>query len=345
MKLPVRSYDFVFICRGSVQDGLGHLMRTKAVAKALPDPGSARLVVIGDGVAKSLLEDSGLSWELVREEKEVVGRIRQLRPKVIVLDTTYLSDEVFGELRVWGPVVSLSPIFNQQGSVDLSFSRARQSTAVGRQHRAGVEYAVINPDCIRVTESEYVSVANETPFPVAISMGGADAPNRTLAVVSALKDIDVPLLIWVILGEGYSHSYDRLVEAAHSHRKHEIILVKARRSMWRILRGAAVAVLAGGITSYEAAYAGIPGINWVTNPESAALVRDLVEHGAALMIEGDESVLESELASVIRELESDRDKLLLMHHKGKSLIDGQGAYRIAKELVAILDTRLALSPT
>ena len=36
------------------------------------------------------------------------------------------------------------------------------------------------------------------------------------------------------------------------------ILAKTNRSMWRVLGNCSLAILAGGVTSYEAAFAGCP---------------------------------------------------------------------------------------
>jgi spore coat polysaccharide biosynthesis predicted glycosyltransferase SpsG len=98
--------------------------------------------------------------------------------------------------------------------------------------------------------------------------------------------------------------------------------------MWEILKNCALAILPGGITAYEAAYAGLPTIALLEDEGQRYLVEELVENGACIYggpIDGEHLAgLQPTLAALHR----DRHRLMQMHVSAKRLIDGQGGRRI-----------------
>jgi spore coat polysaccharide biosynthesis predicted glycosyltransferase SpsG len=168
---------------------------------------------------------------------------------------------------------------------------------------------------------------------VGIAMGGSDATNLTMRAIEVLGTIDERLLIWAMLGEGYGHSYDALVDAIRHTGRHEALLAKASHSMWTVLARTAVVVLAGGVTSYEAAYARVPAVN-LTSESNRYLVEELSSAGVALTLVGDDGW--GDLPHVVSRLAKDRDELFAMHRRSEDLIDGRGAMRVAHDIETIL---------
>lgn len=333
-----RERRLLFCCRGSAQDGLGHVIRTRAVIDRLPADVSAELVVLGqDECAAPLLDGLRVPWSFSTADEAVAERADAVDPGVVMLDTMTLRRPVFERVAAGRVSASLSPIFDQLEDVDLAFSRTRYAAdgsvpeAPNRRH--GLEYAIVRRECKRIDTELFGRHLDESPMAVAISMGGADAPNRTLRVLEALRGLRAPATFWVLLGEGYAHSYNALVEAVKLDHRHEVILAKTNQSMWRILRNCSLAILAGGVTTYEAAYAGLPSINLLDTERHAFLVRELVERGAALIggsiDAGDGAALRAE----VDHLEGDRETLMRMHQACKQLIDGSGAERVIDEVL------------
>jgi spore coat polysaccharide biosynthesis predicted glycosyltransferase SpsG len=172
-------------------------------------------------------------------------------------------------------------------------------------------------------------------------MGGADAANKTLQVLDNIKDIPEKLVVWVMLGEGYTHSYQDLVDCM-GEGSHEIILVKSNDSMWRILSTCSLAILSGGTTTYEAVYAGLPSINLLGNKQSQFLIQELVDRGVVLA--AGQSFKEGLLAShqLLRDIYHDRVRLLTMQQNTQGLIDNLGAQRIVEEILQIASLRKTL---
>jgi spore coat polysaccharide biosynthesis predicted glycosyltransferase SpsG len=341
-----RERRVLFCCRGSAADGLGHVIRTRAVVDRLPDGVEAELLVLGaDRHPVALLDGVRVPWTIEASDAALAERVDAFDPGVVVLDTIRLEQPVFSHVAADRVTASLSPIFDRLDEVDVAFSRTRYGSdgsvpdAPNRRH--GLPYAIVRPDCVRIETPTFERHLRESPLSVAVTMGGADAPNRTLEVVEALRGMAAPATFWVLLGEGYAHSYNDLVEAVRLDHRHEVILAKTKQSMWRILRNCSLAILAGGVTTYEAAYAGLPSINLLEQADHTFLVRELVEHGAAECIAGPVGQGEALRAAVDR-LEADRASLLRMHRACHGLIDGRGASRVLDEVLALADRRLGL---
>jgi len=204
----------------------------------------------------------------------------------------------------------------------------------------------VRPGCGPIDEARYgEAIAADRPLSVAVCMGGGDAANATRRVLEALREVDRPLLIWALLGEGYRHSFDDLERAARADRRHEVILARTTDSMWHVLRTCALAVLAGGTVTYEAAAAGLPSINLLSDDAHRYLVDELVDAGAAFhggALDG----VPSPMLEHVRRLESDRGGLLSAHRAARCLVDGRAADRIAAELLEMAHRRgAAPAPT
>src|SRR5712691_971439 len=146
MTSQARALRFLFVCRGSASDGLGHVVRTRAVIEALPRGAVAELVVIGDTLAAGLLQGLPIEWTLVEDERLVAPRARALAPDIVVLDLLSLEAAVFDELGAGTVTVSLSPIFSFLDKVDLAFSRTSYAVdgAPDATHRRyGLAYAIV----------------------------------------------------------------------------------------------------------------------------------------------------------------------------------------------------------
>ncbi len=332
--------NVLFICRGSVEVGLGHLMRCRTVAEEMAGRADVEIGVIGDAaIAATVL--GRIPHSVVADDAGILELCRTANPEIVVFDLLDIDENVFRVIRADCTTVCICPVFNLLQGVDLAFSRAASPVHVRLAQRGGppvirtgYRYATIGRHCQPIPSSAYTQNVERSPLSVAISMGGADAPNKTLQILESIKNIPADMLFWVLLGEGYVHSYQRLVDCLKADGRHEIILARTAASMWRILDGCCVAILAGGITTYEAAYAGIPSIITLEDGRQQYLIQELVQAGAAMYAGAPLAASLPAMNDALSYLDANRDVLLNMHHRGKSLLDNQGARRIASEILS-----------
>lgn len=330
----------LFICRGSIKDGLGHVIRSRRVAGVLKESCAVKMIVIGDESAENLLVNQDFNFTITPHEQHAMNHYQQFAPDVVVFDTVCFDAANFETIKKACYTLSLCPIFNCLARVDLMFHRTRVR---GRDWpsgidspiiRCGLEYAIISDHCRQITEGTYQSNLEHETLAVAISMGGADAANKTLAILNKVKDVPDRVLFWVMLGEGYAHSYEDLVRCVRGSR-HEIILAKTNDSMWRILNTCSLVILAGGTTTYEAVYAGLPSVNTLESEEHYFLIQELVEKGACAYAGYTFEESLCALRGIITRYSRQRHELLAMHKSTLGLIDGGGARRITEEIVTL----------
>jgi spore coat polysaccharide biosynthesis predicted glycosyltransferase SpsG len=340
----------LFVCRGSTKDGLGHVMRSRAVAAVATRQMSVRMAVIGEPYVQSLLNDSGLDFEIFQNEESVLNLIKEFTPEIIVCDALKIPDSIVKVAKQEGQLlVGLSPVCDKLDAMDLLFHRTiyagkwNFNCQTAPRIYAGLEYTVVRENCLQISEETYRQSLQQNPLAICVSMGGADAENKTLQTLRALRRINSPLLIWTFLGEGYAHSYEKLVQCVQQDHRHEIILAKTNNSMWRVMKTCSLALLAGGTVTYEAVFAGLPSINLFDSANHMFLIRELVEKEIALSAGFPlQDALDVAMANVSY-LEKNRDQLLKMHQKTRGLIDNLGCQRMVDEMVKHLADRPAVS--
>lgn len=275
------------ICKTSIQDGLGHLLRSITFCDRLklkrPDL-DISLFVITDLDLNHLLENKEYPYEVFLQFP--LKRINE-KHDIIFIDVLSLSLDEIGLLKSNSKkLVSLSPIFNQMKECDTLITRTKYlgipQSELPKQVLAGLNYAIIRNNINKIKPERYKQNLLRTSLHVGISLGGTDPLNNTLNVIQQLKQIDMPVVFWVLLGEGYNYQYDQLVAEIKGHKNHEMILARTNKNMWEILENCNLAILSGGLTSYEAAYAGLPAINYFSDRNRSYLVKELEENNLSV---------------------------------------------------------------
>ena len=326
-----------FIVKASTRIGFGHLIRSRSLAhtmQALQRPGDViNFYVIGEHRLLNLLAKEHFNISLFETESSLIAAAPDLAlGDVIIFDLLDVSDQLFELCRPASWLVSISPIFSHLNQMDAFFHRSHYFDGDMSGHTTvykGLEYTIIQHGCKQIEAAYYKAVLEEERMSIAVSMGGGDAANKSLQVIKELNQLADNYTIWLMLGEGYQHSYDELIEESkNSH--HEIILAKTNESMWKVLKQASLLVVPGGITTYEAAYAGLPTINILSNPKQAFLIQELVDANVADTVD---DIRNGALKDKISFYHKNRRKLLDMHLQSKGLIDGQAGSRIYETIL------------
>ncbi len=321
------------ICRGSTRHGLGHLFRTRTFARALCDRGhDVEVIAVLEPGLEGILSELPCTVIAVRDDDDVIEPVARRAPDVCVLDTTTLKRAVLRQVRAHARLTaSLSPVFEHASEIDLLFSRSKRAPPAPGAVKVvgGLEYAVFGEHCRAIDDDAFERSLAASSKPIAVSMGGSDAANKTLRVLEALGGIEGDLTIWVLLGEGYAHSYDALVRASRGDRRHEVVLAKTSRSMWQVMDRCVLAVLAGGLTTVEAVYAGLPSINLFENQAAIdAAAQELFDHGVC---RNGGLLSEESLATLVRGVRSllhEPELLRQMRERTRGLVDLRGAERV-----------------
>lgn len=314
-------------------------MRTISVMRETAMRSEVRLYLVGDHSGAHLVEEAQIPWQYCTSDEAASHAAGMFDARLVVFDMLDFDSQAFEILKSRSVTASLSPVFGLLTSVDHLFHRTTHEDPRWNREgpfpeiHKGLGYTVL-PDWLRrISKSQYCEHLREKRLSVAISMGGSDAPNRTLRLIERVGRCPIPMVLWVALGDAYTHSYESLLRCAAENRQ-EIILIKSNDSMWRVLKNAALVICAGGLTTYEAAYMGIPTINLIQNDAWSFLFTELEEAGVCVKISPGETSVDLAVEQLTVLAES-RERLYQMHESTKRLVPAGGAARVARDLIRI----------
>ena len=199
-----------------------------------------------------------------------------------------------------------------------------------------LKYSIFNKDCLKIKDKDYNHFLQQEKLSIGISMGGVDAPNKTYSILKSLSILNLNLIIWVFLGEGYSHSCEELININKSNFKHELIIVKANSSMWKLMSNCSLSILCGGITFFESIYAGLPSINiFEKRIHKSILDEDFknTNNSIILGILSQKNLLS--LNQHVIYLYNNRNELKKMRENSMNILDNKGPTRTIKKILEL----------
>jgi len=262
----------------SAQIGTGHLMRCLALAQAWRDVG-------GRVVFLMAMESPPLEARLRSEGMEVVhlpvqpGSMddaiqtadfaRQLGADWVVVDGYHFGAEYQRIIKDSGlRLLFIDDIGHAEHySADLVLNQNIHAHEGLYQNREpytrlllGTRYVLLRREFLkwRGWKREIPEVARK----VLVTMGGSDPDNVTLKVIQALHQVDMDGLEAIVVVGGSNPNYEELQSAVQDSR-FPIRLESNVTNMPERMAWADVAVSAGGSTSWELAFMGVPILNLI----------------------------------------------------------------------------------
>jgi len=174
-----------------------------------------------------------------------------------------------------------------------------------------------------------------------VTLGGADADNVTKKVIDALAGSG--LEVKVVVGGSNPH-LPGLRQAAEVATEGEtcVELVLNASDMPALMQWADIAVAAGGSTSWELAFTGLPSLFIILADNQEDNARELEKHGFGLCL-GRQSELEAgSFREALGRFAGDSELRASFAARGRGMVDGLGACRVASFLQEEVD--LELSP-
>jgi UDP-2,4-diacetamido-2,4,6-trideoxy-beta-L-altropyranose hydrolase len=166
---------------------------------------------------------------------------------------------------------------------------------------------------------------------IIISMGGADQCNATLKIIRALADVEIPdMEVAVLLGPASTHKEG--IEAALRASPFKSRILVAHHKMPEIMAWADMAIAAGGSTSWELAFMGVPSLLVIVAKNQEPICHKLEEAGVSRCLGWHDEVVSDVILRAIHGLAGDKKARISMSVKGRELIDGSGASRVARLL-------------
>ena len=325
-----------FVTEGGPTVGLGHVSRCLALASAVAGARLSFLVNEDAQVALLLRRVAGevteLPWPV--DPARALRALDGLAPEVIVVDSYAASSELLASFRALAPVVAVDDMADRRLPVDVVVNggagaeRLRYERTPGTRFLLGPRYALLDP--------RYAGPPERVPTGqvgrVLICLGGGRQVDTTLAALSAVDQVFTDCVVDVVAGvfSGNSPALDAAARGA----RNRVLIHRDGFGLRALMLGADVAVSGAGVTLCELCATATPSVAVCMADNQRANVEAFAEAGAALAAGAAEDPhLAEAVASALARLANDVALRASTGARGRALVDGRGASRLARAIM------------
>ena len=231
------------------------------------------------------ISSQGYSVRVVPPELDaILDVIRDYSPNIIINDQPFIEERYLRALASVGAstinlVDTLDDVENPHGLASIVIATMQEDEADLNDYHAGPAFAILR-ESFRDKAKGVRSEPNGDKRRVVLTFGGADPQNLTMKALLALDDVD-DLDMTVVLGPAYG--YRQELEAFVAGLASKPTVLRNVEHMADILFEADLVLCSGGMTVFEIAALGRPGIVLCQNAKGEG------PHGAVLPLRNDPS--------------------------------------------------------
>jgi spore coat polysaccharide biosynthesis predicted glycosyltransferase SpsG len=325
----------LFRTDGSAQMGMGHVYRSLAAARAFSEISPTADICFlmradrPEGVQHVTRE--GFPVRVLPENDEsALPAIRDYSPNIIVNDLPFLEDSYLKSLATLGA----STIHFVDTLADIEKPREMAATIIAalaedevelEDYHAGPAFAILR----EAFQKRSTDVA-ERGRRVVLTFGGSDPQKLTLKALSSLGPLAESvsgLEVTAILGPAFSHRAE--LDGLLKRLPYRPRILSRVEHMADILVEADLVLCSGGMTVFEIAALGRPGLVLCQNAKEEARMQRFARGGSVLNLglgtETGEHVIREKTAALL----SDRGLRRKMSEAGANLVEPGGAANVA----------------
>lgn len=323
--------------------GTGHVMRCLSIAAALKECGQEVCFVLADKSPAELIKSRGMQYYVLDSDyKDMESELpalkiwlQQEKPQCLLVDSYFVTEKYLQELRKYTRTAYLDDVNAFPYPVDILINYniygdmlpyREQAVGIGQQFLLGTSYVPLRQEFRNVEYTVKPEVEN-----VLITTGGSDKYNLAgLLLEVLLQDDRTKRFQYHVVSGAFNTHISYLEKIAGKHAN--ISIYQNVTDMSELMQKCDVAITAGGSTMYELSAIGLPIIcfSFVDNQERIVQTfadKGIVCYGGDYLAEK-ENLLKAVSEHLSELAESCRSRLEYSR-KEKSLVDGQGAMRIA----------------
>lgn len=318
--------------------GMGHVYRSLAIADALRASSRAEIAfLMSADHTEGLLTVSRHGYPV----RVVAGRgpeaglehIRDFAPAILIndlptMESTYLTALSHIGATTVNLVDTLADLESTEQFAHVIVSAMNHDRETPEGFYGGPAYAILREQ-FRGRQKE----VRDQPRMVLLTFGGSDPQGLTLKAARALDGLPPDVKVLAVAGPAFS--YRRAFEALEPTLARRVPLIN-EAAIADLMLEADVVVGSGGMSVYEIAALGTPGIVLGQNLREDQRMREFARHGTIEYLGLGPDVAEETIATAVQALLHDTDRRREMSRKGRELVDGLGAERAAE---VILDRR------
>jgi spore coat polysaccharide biosynthesis protein SpsF len=333
-------------CDGGGKFGYGHVKRMVALARALRDREGigAIFALNGSEDAATPIRRAGFEVAMLHGASDLETLLDANNPDILLLDGREGPSRA--ELERLKRGVAVTAVIDDGNerrlAADYAYyppvpaAKALDWTGSNTLPRLGWEWALLglNPNAAPTR-------APSLRPTVLVAMGGSDPHGLTLRMAKALAVLDTAYRIRFVIGTGMKNAGTVARGLVALKKNYET--VEGADDLSIEYASADVALCAFGVTAYELAACGIPALYLGLTPDHVDSASAFADAGMGINLGLADKAPEAEIARTVQWLLNKPAARREMRNAGLSVLDGQGAARIAADLsIALASARTPL---
>jgi CMP-N-acetylneuraminic acid synthetase/spore coat polysaccharide biosynthesis predicted glycosyltransferase SpsG len=334
----LRQPRILFRADGSAGIGMGHVYRSLAIADALRETSRAEIAFLmsaehSEGIVT--VSRSGYPVRVAGDGRleTYLEHLRDFSPEILINDLPRLEERYLRALSHLGAttvnlVDTLDDLERAGHYAQVIVSVMNEDRETPENFYGGPAYAILRSH-FRDKEKEI----REQARLVLLTFGGSDPQGLTLKAARALQKLPDPVEVVAVAGPAFSYRRE-FEELAGGLRRPVPLINEAGGHIADLMLEADVVVCSGGMSVYEIAALGTPGIVLAQNAREESRMREFARHETVEFLGLGTEVDEAAILSSVRSLLADPSRRREMGSKGRGLVDGLGAARAAELVLA-----------
>ncbi|TYS33005.1 PseG/SpsG family protein [Bacillus pumilus] len=328
----------MIVVYGGFLRGMGHVVRMKRLAKELVQEGNDLYFYTNEQMCVEMLSHPEWHVHLVQESNvslQMEQDIKELHPDLLLVDildcdlqflrsikssSRYTKLVLFEEERAEACQLADAVVNGIYGGLDEKHLQVN-----GTDYFYGTPYLLLDHEISKLKDTYEVRKECKK---VVVSLGGSDPGGLLLKVVSSLLEARH---LHILAVAGKASRVEEQIEAAH------IQFIRHTDQLPAHLAEADLAIVAGGMTLYEAVCIGVPSIVLSQVDHQAMTAARFAQNGACHHLGLGDLVDEKDIWCAARRLSGSYFLRRSIHLNGRSLIDGKGTERVKNILIHLMN--------
>jgi spore coat polysaccharide biosynthesis predicted glycosyltransferase SpsG/CMP-N-acetylneuraminic acid synthetase len=330
----LRQPRILFRADGGRGIGMGHVYRSLAIADALRQASRAEVAFLMSGEHAEGIATASRAGYPVRVAGDVrletqLDHIRDFAPAILINDLPALEDAYLRALSHLGCttvnlVDTLDDLEVTESYKQLIVSVMNDDRETPEGFYGGPEFAILRGHF----QNRAKELRHEARL-LLLTFGGSDPQGLTLLAARALAGLPEAIEIVAVTGPAFSHR-EKLQALLRALPRKLAVVHAIGGHIADLMQDADVVVCSGGMSVYEIAALGTPGLVLAQNAREDQRMRDFARNGTVEYLGLGTEVGQERLRDAVQALLRDPARRRAMSARGRALVDGLGASRTAE---------------
>jgi UDP-2,4-diacetamido-2,4,6-trideoxy-beta-L-altropyranose hydrolase len=324
------------LTEGGHEMGYGHITRCLSVSQSLIEAGAkVSFIVNGDSEVSNILPEKSIeNFDWINNERRLLYLLQKI--DILLIDSMLINRALFIQIMAIVPnIVFIDDYFqwsHKKGLIIdwtvLAEKKRKHIMAPSVKYLFGATYTALRKEFWDVSERKVSDILDN----VLVTFGGSDIRNLTPRILRLVSKNLPNAKTTIIIGGSYRNLEEIEAEANEST---TLVYSPDAERMKECMLKADIAIASGGQTLYELARVGVPTIGIISVDNQLDDINGWEETGF-LKNAGwwDSRDLEQNIVKLVN-ICSKRHERGKMTKIGRSFVDGQGAKRIADNIISM----------